>query len=145
MSAHSETANVCSRCQSVGGSSSGDPRRILVLRQISEWLDDGVELHAPFLAQYEFANALTRLVVTGSFPSDRIEEAVNSILVLPIHYHPIANIARVTAIAQILGRQSAYDAAYVELAESLDVELWTLDGPLYRNAIDYGFAVRLIQ
>lgn len=124
---------------------SGDPRRTLVLRQISEWLDDHVDLHAPFLAQYEIANALTRLVVTGAFPEGKIEEAANSILVLPIHYHPIANVPRVIEVAKILGRQSAYDAAYIELAETLNAELWTLDGPLYRNAIGYGFKVRLIQ
>lgn len=124
---------------------SGDPRRNLVLRQICDWLDENVELHAPFLAQYEIANALTRLVVTGAFPEDKIEEAANSILVLPVHYHPIANVPRVIEVAKILGRQSAYDAAYIELAESLDADLWTLDGPLYRNAIGYGFNVRLIQ
>ncbi len=124
---------------------SGDPRRTLVLRQIGKWLDDNVELHAPFLAQYEIANALTRLVVAGTFPKDRVEEAADSILVLPIQYHPIVAIQRVIEISQLLGRQSAYDAAYLELAESLDAELWTLDGPLHRNAIDYGFDVRLIQ
>ncbi len=31
------------------------------------------------------------------------------------------------------------------LAESLNAELWTLDGLLYRNAISYGFSVRLLQ
>jgi predicted nucleic acid-binding protein len=124
---------------------SGDPRRTVVLQQISDWLDDHVELHAPFLAQYEIANALTRLVVNGAFPENKIDEAANSILVLPIHYHPIANVPRVVEVAKILGRQSAYDAAYIELAESLNNELWTLDGPLYRNAIGYGFNVRLIQ
>ncbi|MFN6517517.1 MAG: hypothetical protein RMY29_023960 [Nostoc sp. CreGUA01] len=42
-------------------------------------------------------------------------------------------------------RQSAYDAAYLALAESLNAELWTLDGLLYRNAISYAFSVRLLQ
>ena len=124
---------------------SGDPRRPRVLQQLTSWLDDNIELHAPALAQYEIANALTRLVVSSAFPEDRIEEAVNSILVLPVHYHPIANIPRVIEVAKILGRQSAYDAAYIVLAESLGSELWTLDGPLYRNATNYGFNVRLIQ
>lgn len=83
--------------------------------------------------------------MTGVFPEDKIEEAANSILVLPIDYHQIANLPRVIEIARILGRQSAYDAAYIELAESLSAELWTLDGPLYRNATGYGFDVQLIQ
>lgn len=46
-------------------------------------------------------------------------------------------------MAQRLGRQSAYDAAYVVLAQELNAELWTLDGPLARNAIDVGLPVRL--
>lgn len=124
---------------------SGDPRRTLVLQHLSDWLDTRVEIHAPFLAQYEIANALTRLVATAAFPLDKIEEATNSILVLPIQYHQIASVSRVIEVARILGRQSAYDAAYIELAESLNAELWTLDGPLYRNAIGYGFNVRLID
>ena len=124
---------------------SGDPRRTLVLRKIGEWLDDDIQLHAPFLAQYEIANALTRLVVTGAFPENKIDEAADGILVLPIKYHPIANVPRVIEVARILGRQSAYDAAYIELAEALNTELWTLDGPLYRNAIGHGFKVQLVD
>jgi len=50
----------------------------------------------------------------------------------------------VIEIALSLRRQSAYDAAYLALAESLDAQLWTLDDPLYRNAIGQGFPVRLL-
>jgi predicted nucleic acid-binding protein len=124
---------------------SGDPRRRSVLQQITRWLDEGVSLHTPLLAQYEIANALTRLVVSGAFPKDKVEEAVSNILVLPLSYHSKVNLPRVVEIANMLGRQSAYDAAYISLAESLDSELWTLDGPLYRNATGYRFKVRLIQ
>ena len=42
-----------------------------------------------------------------------------------------------------LGRRSAYDAAYVVLASELGAELWTLDGPLARNAADHDLPVRL--
>ncbi len=48
-------------------------------------------------------------------------------------------------IALLLERQSAYDAAYLALAESLSAELWTLDGSLYRNAISHGLPVQLLQ
>ena len=51
---------------------------------------------------------------------------------------------RVVEIANALKRQNAYDAAYLELAETVSAELWTLDGPLYRNALSLGFAVKLI-
>lgn len=47
-------------------------------------------------------------------------------------------------IALSLGRRSAYDAAYLALAETLKAELWTLDGPLYHNAVGRGFPVRLL-
>jgi predicted nucleic acid-binding protein len=124
---------------------SGDPRRLSVLQQITRWLDDGVSLHTPLLAQYEIASALTRLVVSGAFPKSKVDEAVSNILVLPLSYHSKVNMPRIVEIANILGRQSAYDAAYISLAESLDSELWTLDGPLYRNATAYRFRVRLIQ
>jgi predicted nucleic acid-binding protein len=40
----------------------------------------------------------------------------------------------VVEIACELERHSAYDAAYLALAERLDLDLLTLDGPLFRNA-----------
>jgi predicted nucleic acid-binding protein len=124
---------------------SGDPRGNKVLQHFTDWLSRDVEIHAPVLAQYEMANALTRLIVGGAFPADKVEEAWDNISVLPITYHELSNTKRVIEIALTLKRQTAYDAAYIALAEELSAELWTLDGPLYRNANGLGFAVKLIS
>jgi predicted nucleic acid-binding protein len=124
---------------------SGDPRGNKVLRHFTDWLSQNVEIHAPLLAQYETANALTRLIVGGAFTTDKVEEAWNNISILPITYHGLPNVKRVVEIALALNRQNAYDAAYIALAEELSAELWTLDGPLYRNAHSLGFAVTLVS
>jgi len=44
-----------------------------------------------------------------------------------------------------LGRQSAYDAAYLALAQELQAQLWTFDGALAKNAGGLGFPVQLIE
>lgn len=124
---------------------SGDLRGDMVSQAILDWVSRGIDLHAPELARYEFVNALTRLIVANAFPSDRIDEAWNDILILPITYHPLTNGSRVVEISLALSRQSAYDGAYLALAESLNAELYTLDGPLYRNATGQGFNVHLLQ
>jgi len=124
---------------------SGDPRGSLVLRHFTDWLDHNVEIHAPFLAQYQVANALTRLITVGAFLLDKVEEAWNNISILPIQYHHVSDAKRVVQFALALNRQSAYDAAYVALAVELSAELWTLDGPLHRNAAGLGFPVHLIS
>jgi predicted nucleic acid-binding protein len=103
-----------------------------------------LNLHAPTLAQYEIANALTRLVVAGAFQFAKVEAAWNDISVLPVTYHALENAKRPVEIALSLGRQTAYDAVYIELAERLKAELWTLDGPLYRNAVGLSFPVKLL-
>jgi predicted nucleic acid-binding protein len=124
---------------------SGDPRGNIVFRHFTDWLSHNVALHAPHLAQYETANALTRLVVGGAFPMDKVEEAWNNISILPITYHELTDAKLVVEIAIALNRQNSYDAAYIALAKSLNAELWTLDGPLYRNAQGLGFAVHLVS
>jgi predicted nucleic acid-binding protein len=123
---------------------SGDPRGNKVLQHFTSWLSHNVEIHAPALVRYETANALTRLIVGGAFPADKVEDAWNNVALLPIAYHDLSNAKRVVEIALALKRQNAYDAAYIALAEELGAELWTLDGPLYRNAHGLGFAVNLI-
>ena len=124
---------------------SGDPRGNKVLQCFTNWLSHNIEIHAPVLVQYEIVNALTRLIVGSAFPTDKVEEAWNNIHILPITYHELSNAKRAVEIALALNRQNAYDAAYIALAEGLGAELWTLDGPLYRNAQGQGFAVNLIS
>ena len=124
---------------------SGDNRRSLVLQKFNDWMAQSLPLHAPTLARYEFANGLTRLIVAGAFSINKVSAAWTEISLLPIAFHSSFNVQRATEIALILKRQSAYDAAYLELAESLGAELWTLDGPLYRNASGQGFPVQLLS
>jgi predicted nucleic acid-binding protein len=124
---------------------SGDPRGDQVSQTLLNWIDQGVDLHAPELAKYEVANALTRLIVGDAFPANHAEEAWNNLLILPITYHALANAPRVIEISLELNRQSAYDAAYLALAETLNAGLYTLDGPLYRNAAAQGFNIQLLE
>lgn len=122
----------------------GSPRREQAGSLFQDWMDRGIDIHAPALAHYEIANSLTRLIAAGFFPQERLAESWNFISGLSITYHPFSEGTRVVEIALSLGRSSAYDAAYLALAETLGAELWTLDGPLYRNAAGLGFAVRLL-
>jgi predicted nucleic acid-binding protein len=124
---------------------SGDPRGDQVSQSLLSWIEQEVDLHAPELAKYEVANALTRLIVGKAFPADRAEEAWNDLSILPITYHALTNAPRVIEISLELKRQSAYDATYLALAESLNAEPYTLDGPLYRNATAQGFNIQLLQ
>lgn len=124
---------------------SRDPRREVVRQQFHTWITQEINIHAPDLALYEVTNSLTRLIRANLFPRQEIAIAWESLSQLSIVYHRLNSVSRVVEIALTLERQSAYDVAYLSLAESLDAELWTLDGPLYRNAISYGFAVRLLQ
>lgn len=52
-----------------------DPRSNMTQQQFDNWLERGVEIHAPELAKYEIANGLTRLINAGLFPRERLTVA----------------------------------------------------------------------
>ncbi|MDB9519686.1 type II toxin-antitoxin system VapC family toxin [Roseofilum reptotaenium CS-1145] len=116
-----------------------------VRNKFNEWIRDDVKIHAPNLVQYEVANALTRLVSANSFPQQQLAQAWILLNRLTITYHDLSEGTRIIEIALSLKRQSAYDASYIALAETLDAVLWTLDTPLYRNSLQYGFPVHLVE
>lgn len=109
------------------------------------WKAEGEELHAPVLLRFEIASALAQAVSAGQLATAAVADASQRIGSVPIALHQLNDTPAVVAMAQRLERRSAYDAAYVVLAEELDTKLWTLDGRLARNAVARGLPVQLIQ
>ncbi|MGH2899356.1 MAG: type II toxin-antitoxin system VapC family toxin [Solirubrobacteraceae bacterium] len=109
------------------------------------WRAAGETLHAPSLLRYEVASALTRAVDAGQLAAPDVELAWLAMTAAPIRLHELEAVPAVVELAGRLGRRSAYDAAYVVLAQTLGAELWTLDGPLARNAAGLGLPVRLVE
>jgi predicted nucleic acid-binding protein len=122
---------------------SGDPRADAVSARLAGWLASGEELHAPALTPFEVANGLTRLVAAGAMPEDRVEPAWQTVQELPVTYHPLRDGPSIVSLARRLERQSAYDAAYLLLANELAGACWPLEGRLVRNATRLGLPVHL--
>lgn len=121
-----------------------DPRHSSVLSRVAAWDREGADLHAPALLPYEFASALTRLTAVVPLTTDLMATAWEVLEDLDLTLHPLEDGLRVVTLARRLGRQSAYDAAYIALAERLGAELWTLDGKLAANAGAVGFPVHTV-
>lgn len=111
-----------------------EPHTETVTNLMDRWVAEGTELHAPLLAQYEVASALTRKRARGELSREETDEALAIIDALGVTWDSNPDNASTVEIAVGLQRHSAYDAAYLALAERLGAEVWTLDGPLARNA-----------
>ena len=85
-------------------------------------------LHAPHLLDLEVTQVLRRLVREGTIPSTRADQAVQDLLDLRITRYP--HFVLLPRIWQLRHNFSAYDAAYVVLAEKLRAALITRDGKL---------------
>jgi predicted nucleic acid-binding protein len=85
-------------------------------------------LHTVHLLDVEFTQVLRRLVREGTLAAKRAEEAIQDLIALRItRYAPILLLNRIWRLRQNL---SAYDAAYVALAEELKAPLITRDRKL---------------
>jgi predicted nucleic acid-binding protein len=124
---------------------SRDPRAGTVERSFAVWLEAGEDLFAPTLFPYEVANGLTRLSVGGLLPVAELDAAWRLAQQLPIQLLPMSSGLNIIQVARRLQRSSVYDAAYVELAQQLGADLWTLDGSLARHATALGLPVRLVE
>jgi predicted nucleic acid-binding protein len=122
-----------------------DHRAESIGRHLKTLDESGEALHAPSLLRYEVANALTRKVVAGQIDLDDAARGWGRIAAMPIVLHDLDDGLGTIEIALRLRRESAYDAAYVALAQDLSAELLTLDGPLARNAAGAALPVRLLE
>ena len=88
-------------------------------------------LHSVHLLDVEFVQVMRRLVREGKLAPKRAAEAIEDMTALRItRYAPVLLLQRIWRLRQNL---SAYDAAYVALAERLGAGFLTADDALARS------------
>src|ERR1700692_3321390 len=85
-------------------------------------------LHAPHLLDLEVTQVLRRLALQGVVSVHRADDAVRDLLDLRVTRYP--HLVLLPRIWQLRHNFSAYDAAYVVLAEKLGATLLTRDARL---------------
>ncbi len=90
------------------------------------------DLHVPTLCDVEVAAGLRRGLLRGALSEERLAQAVEDYLDLPLTRHGHQQL--LSRMLNLRDNFSAYDAAYVALAEQLGGELLTADEGLARAA-----------
>ena len=90
----------------------------------------GESLSAPHLIDVEIAQVLRRYVSSGGVNEERALEALEDLSDMPLDRYP--HYPFLERIWQLRENVTAYDAAYIALAEALDVTLVTRDRSLAR-------------
>lgn len=99
-------------------------------RVTARLLDQAESLHAPHLLDIEVAQVLRRFAAAGELTATRGREALDDLDALPITRYP--HDILLPRIWELRANLTAYDAAYVALAEALDAPLLTTDARLAR-------------
>lgn len=98
---------------------------------VERWLDDDEVVAAPHLIDLEVASAMRRRELAGELGAARGRASLEDFASMPLRRYPTTELlGRVWQLRRIL---TACDAAYVALAEVLDVTLVTMDARLGRS------------
>jgi len=90
--------------------------------------DRGEALHAPHLLDLEVAQVLRRLVREGAVSGQRADQAIDDLFNLRVTRYP--HFVFLPYIWRLRHNLSAYDAAYIALADKLAATLITRDARL---------------
>ncbi|MDQ6910209.1 MAG: type II toxin-antitoxin system VapC family toxin [Actinomycetota bacterium] len=106
---------------------------------VEERISRADTLHAPHLLAVEVAQVIRRYVLSGQIRPDRGAEAIADLADLDVDHHPHEPL--LPTMWRLHRNLSAYDAAYVSLAEVLEAPLLTLDAgiaaaPGHRAVVD---------
>jgi len=97
--------------------------------RITQRLFDGQEtLHAPCLLDIEVAQVLRRYALAGELNATRGLQAIEDLSDFPLTRYP--HDLFLSRIWELRHNVTAYDAAYIALAEALDAPLLTRDARL---------------
>lgn len=95
-------------------------------KAVEKWLFDPRQtLHAPHLLDIEVAQVIRRYSANGEIDSERGRASLADLADFPLHRYPHDFL--LPRIWDLRNNLTAYDAAYVALAEALDAPLLTRD------------------
>lgn len=100
------------------------------------------ELHAPALIDYEVASALRGHALGGKLADRQLEDATDDFNAFHISRYPLATMMR--GVLDLRDNFTVYDAAYVVLAQALEVPLVTADMKLV-EARKVGVEVQVLR
>jgi predicted nucleic acid-binding protein len=94
--------------------------------------DEGETLHAPHLVDVEVGQVIRRYALAGALTADRGRQALEDLAAVPMTRYP--HDLFLSRIWQMRHSMTAFDAAYVALAEALEAPLVTRDARLGATA-----------
>jgi predicted nucleic acid-binding protein len=107
--------------------------------------DPPARLYVPELFFIECANILWKYVRRFDYPAEDALQDIGNLVQLPLQRVSIAALAEVALAVATQYGSTAYDSAYVALAQHLELPLITADEALVRRFADTGLDVRLLE
>ncbi|MBI5115353.1 type II toxin-antitoxin system VapC family toxin [Candidatus Poribacteria bacterium] len=98
-----------------------------------------ISLHAPALLEFEVANGLAIAKRRARVGDNDVLKAIEGFVALGIALHPLSPLFQKVLDYTERLNISAYDAAYVALAEALQIQLVTADKRLFDSARKLNF------